>query len=163
MLQQGEAMQRTRTRDLLLWIAATDATFEPVELPGGPALQGKCIHCNAKQTITLEGRPISRSTVEHIVPQCHGGTDALDNLAIACSRCNGGKGVRHDSKPRSDPKLSAMIELLEGRRRARMRPPLEGLRLPPLRGQDGDPGREVDDREKEGGRGRRRGRGRGRR
>lgn len=126
-------MHRTRTQELLLWIAATDSTFERVELRDGPALMGKCIHCNAKHYLTLEGRPISRPTIEHIVPQCHGGTSELENLAIACGRCNGSKGIRHDNKPLDDPKLKAMIEMLQRRRRERMRSPLPDLALPPWR------------------------------
>ena len=126
-------MHRSRTQELLLWIAATDSSFELVELRDGPGLGGKCIHCNAKHYLTLGGQPISRPTIEHIVPQCHGGTEDLTNLAIACGRCNGGKGIRHDNKPLTDPKLQAMIELLQKRRAARMRPPLEGLSLPPWR------------------------------
>lgn len=30
--------------------------------------------------------------LEHVVPRQHGGPTALDNLALACSRCNAHKG-----------------------------------------------------------------------
>jgi HNH endonuclease len=30
--------------------------------------------------------------IEHIYPLAHGGTDALDNLALSCFGCNGPKG-----------------------------------------------------------------------
>jgi hypothetical protein len=32
--------------------------------------------------------------VEHIIPLCQGGTDAEDNLALACRSCNLRKGIR---------------------------------------------------------------------
>ena len=36
--------------------------------------------------------PLAVLHVEHIQPKKHGGTDALDNLALACIDCNLGKG-----------------------------------------------------------------------
>lgn len=122
-----------RTRRLLLWIAATDRTFEPaVTSDGRPVLSGKCIHCNARHTITEDGVPLTPATVEHIVPRAHGGTDALANLAIACARCNIGKGHRLDDRPWHDPTLQRVIATLQERKAARLRPPLPGLDLPPL-------------------------------
>lgn len=125
-------MHSRRNASLLLWIAATDSTFARVELRDGPALVGKCIHCGSKHTLSMDGTPRSSATLEHIVPRCHGGTNALDNVAIACSRCNSGKGVRHDNKARLDEKLQAVIAQLSERRRARWREPPAWLSLPPL-------------------------------
>ena len=33
-------------------------------------------------------------TVDHVVPRAHGGSDELENLVLACSRCNSRKGVK---------------------------------------------------------------------
>ena len=121
---------RAVTAARLLWIAATDNTFERVTVAGEDAISGKCIHCNRRLTLSPSGEPISRATIEHIVPRTHGGTDALDNLAIACARCNAGKGHRHDHKPWHDPKLQAVIETLTKRRAERWREPPEGWDLP---------------------------------
>jgi HNH endonuclease len=33
-------------------------------------------------------------TVDHVVPRCQAGSDSLDNLVVACRRCNGRKGGR---------------------------------------------------------------------
>lgn len=33
----------------------------------------------------------SQSTIEHILPSSKGGTNELENLVLACSRCNGTK------------------------------------------------------------------------
>lgn len=126
-------MNGRRSRALLLWIAATDATFDLVTLREGAALCGKCIHCGSRHTLRLDGTPVSDATIEHIVPRHHGGTDELTNLAIACARCNGEKGLRHDARPRLDAKLQALIAQLQGRRAERLRAPLPGLQLPALR------------------------------
>lgn len=107
----------------ILAIIATDRTFERVAYRGREVWSGKCIHCNTRLQVSLAGEPISRATVEHILPRHHGGTNDLENLALACARCNHGKGARHDRKPLTDPKLAAMIERLQERRRKRWRAP----------------------------------------
>lgn len=33
------------------------------------------------------------ATVDHVIPQAHGGTDELENLVLACGPCNVRKGV----------------------------------------------------------------------
>lgn len=121
-----------RTRKLLLWCAATDSTFALARLGDRSVLAGKCIHCNRKLAIDLDGRPLGHETLEHIVPRHHGGTHALANLAIACAACNQGKGVRHDPRRFDDEGLQRVIATLQQRRAARLRAPLEGLDLPPL-------------------------------
>lgn len=126
-------MNGRRSRALLLWIAATDKTFDRIDLPQGPALCGKCIHCGSRHTLLLDGTPVSDATIEHIVPRHHGGTDELTNLAIACVRCNGEKGIRHDARPQLDAKLQALIAKLQARRADRLRAPLPELQLPELR------------------------------
>jgi len=122
----------TRAQRLLLWCAATDATFKPSRVGGTPALVGKCIHCGRKLAIDLEGKPISDASLEHILPRNHGGTDALANLAIACTSCNAQKGYRHDCQKLEDAKLQAVIETLQARRAKRMRAPPQSLELPSL-------------------------------
>jgi len=121
-----------RTRRLLLWCAATDATFEIARMGDRTVLAGRCIHCKRKLAIDLDGNPLGQETVEHIIPRTHGGTDAIENLAIACSRCNQGKGARLDPRRWEDETLQRVIAGLQARRAERMRPPLEGLALPPL-------------------------------
>ncbi len=124
-------MRPLSTHQLLLWCAATDATFEPTLLGGEPALTGKCIHCRTRVSVSRRGKPLGGASLEHIVPRTHGGTDDLENLAIACTRCNAQKGTRLDARRADDPTLRAVIETLRARRHERLRPPLEGLALPP--------------------------------
>ncbi len=121
-----------RTQRLLLWCAATDSTFVFARAGDRTVLAGRCIHCKRKLAIDLDGNPLGQETVEHIIPRTHGGTDAIENLAIACSRCNQGKGARLDPRRWDDETLQRVITNLQARRAERMRPPLEGLALPPL-------------------------------
>ena len=122
---------RKRTHVLLLWCAATDSTFELKERNGRRSLEGRCIHCNSAIVVALDASPAS-ATLEHIVPRTHGGGNDLENLALACPRCNWGKGVRQDNKHWTDAKLQAVISMLQTRRAERWRDPPEGLSLPPL-------------------------------
>lgn len=117
---------RSNTQGTILAIVRTDSTFERVQLGGGEeAWLGKCIHCNAKLSVSLSGAPLSRATIEHILPRAHGGTDAPANLALACSRCNHQKGARLDNRRLDDPKLQEVIATLRARRQARWREPEE--------------------------------------
>lgn len=108
-------------RKLILDIVATDASFERTEMRGQQAWVGKCIHCQSHVVIALDGEPIQRATVEHILPRTHGGTDALENVALACSRCNSLKGMRLDVRRADDPKLQEVIARLRERRLRRWR------------------------------------------
>ena len=105
----------------VLEIIATDKTFECVEYAGRPAWAGKCIHCNRQVLVSEQGVLLGTATIEHIVPRTHGGTDEVENLAVACARCNREKGVRHDHRHRKDPKLAEIVERLQRRRRERWR------------------------------------------
>ena len=48
----------------------------------------RCEYCQLRQ----EDSPLAALHVEHIVPKTHGGTDDLENLALACIDCNLHKG-----------------------------------------------------------------------
>lgn len=110
-----------RKQRLLLQVAKSDRTFARTESRGEVILEGKCIHCQRKLALYPDGRPVGDATLEHIIPKNHGGTDDIENLAIACARCNSEKGLRHDHKPQGDPKLREMIAMLQARRRDRLR------------------------------------------
>lgn len=110
-------------RRAILGIVRTDATFERVALREGEAWVGKCIHCGSRLVIGLDGEPWGHATIEHILPRSHGGTDAPENLALACARCNHQKGVRHDAKRRRDAGLDELVRALTEKRRARWRAP----------------------------------------
>ncbi|MCA9557199.1 MAG: HNH endonuclease [Myxococcales bacterium] len=122
----------SQNRHRVLWCAATDRTFRRVTPPrGGACLVGKCIHCRSRLTVELDGSSGAEVTLEHIVPRTHGGTDDLDNLALACARCNAQKGYRLDHRRLDDPTLQQVIATLRDRRAERWRDPPPDWALPP--------------------------------
>ena len=110
-------------RRRILSIVLTDATFERATFREREVWVGRCIHCSAHLHIALDGEPISRATIEHILPRGHGGTEDPANLALACARCNHHKGRHHDVRARDDPRLQQLVEKLRQRRMARWRSP----------------------------------------
>ncbi len=108
---------------LLLAAAVTDRTFERVAIDGKVAWAGKCIHCNSKLLVADDGRSLGEATLEHIVPRTRGGTNEVENLAVACARCNREKGIRHDHK--RGERLEHVVAILQTRRRERWRDPEE--------------------------------------
>ena len=112
-------MSGAQRKLLILQIVATDRTYRPVE--GG--YQGNCIHCNTRLMITERGELVGKATVEHIVPRTHGGTDALENVALACRSCNNEKGRRHDLRGPGDPGYEKVVTFLLERKRKRYRAP----------------------------------------
>lgn len=106
---------------LLLAAAVTDRTFDKQLLDGQAVWVGKCIHCNTRLVVGDDGRARGQATLEHVWPQTQGGTDAVDNLAVACARCNREKGKRHDHK--RGERLDEVVALLRARRMERWRDP----------------------------------------
>lgn len=47
------------------------------------AIEGVCFYCGRDLTATGVF-----STLDHLVPRCRGGTDAIANLRLSCFRCN---------------------------------------------------------------------------
>jgi 5-methylcytosine-specific restriction endonuclease McrA len=61
----------------------------------------RCWFCGRDFSDTTEGPPYGSGTnimdiptVEHLIPQCHGGTSHLENLVTACKSCNTAKRYR---------------------------------------------------------------------
>ena len=112
----------SRKHLLMLAAAVTDSTFERMTLDDRPVWVGKCIHCNSKLVIADDGRPLGEASLEHVWPQTRGGTNDVDNLAIACARCNREKSP-HDSGKGDG--LDAMVAMLRARRAERWRDPAD--------------------------------------
>jgi 5-methylcytosine-specific restriction endonuclease McrA len=51
--------------------------------------ENTCEYCRLNQ----DDSPLAALHVEHIIPKSHGGTDDMDNLALACIDCNLHKGT----------------------------------------------------------------------
>jgi len=71
--------------------------------------QDFCEYCRIPQHLV----PFHTFHVEHIIARQHGGTDDLDNLCLACDRCNAYKGVNLSGV---DPQTGCVIDLYHPRR-----------------------------------------------
>ena len=69
----------------------------------------RCEYCQLRQ----EDSPLAVLHVEHVVPRIHGGSDDLDNLALACIDCNLHKGPNLTG---IDPTTRRVTELFHPRR-----------------------------------------------
>ena len=69
----------------------------------------RCEYCKLHQ----DDSPLAVLHVEHILPKFHGGSDQLDNLALACIDCNLHKGTNLTGL---DPQTNRVTELFHPRR-----------------------------------------------
>jgi hypothetical protein len=120
-----------RQAALILAIVRTDSTFERMDVRGESMWVGRCIHCNTRMAVSLRGD--TDATIEHIEPTTHGGTSEVNNVALACPRCNHRKGARLDNRRRDDPTLSQVIDMLKARRKERWREDSEVPQAPSAR------------------------------
>ena len=67
-----------------------------------------CEYCQLRQ----EDSPLAALHIEHITPRIHGGSDDIDNLALACIDCNLHKGTNLTG---IDPETSLITELFHPR------------------------------------------------
>ena len=110
----------SRKHLLMLAAAVTDNTFERRTLDDRAVWVGKCIHCNSKLVLADDGRPLGEASLEHVWPQTRGGGNDVENLAIACARCNREKSPHDSGKGEG---LDAMVAMLRARRAERWRDP----------------------------------------
>jgi 5-methylcytosine-specific restriction endonuclease McrA len=54
--------------------------------------QGRCHYCNCLLINLVYDNRDADATLDHIIPQCEGGKSTLDNLVVACFKCNRDKG-----------------------------------------------------------------------
>src|SRR6266550_6216951 len=71
----------------------------------------RCEYCELHQ----DDSPLAALHVEHIIPKVHGGSDNLDNLALACIDCNLHKGTNLAG---IDPETNEITQLFHPRRQA---------------------------------------------
>ena|SRR5258705_13369306 len=67
--------------------------------------QNACEYCHLHQ----DDSPLAALHVEHIIPKIHGGSDDVENLALACIDCNLHKGTNLTG---FDPETNVISELL---------------------------------------------------
>ena len=70
-----------------------------------------CEYCHLHQ----DDSPLAALHIEHIIPSIHGGSDDIDNLALACIDCNLHKGTNLTG---IDPQTNELTELFHPRRQA---------------------------------------------
>ncbi len=68
-----------------------------------------CEYCHLHQ----DDSPLAVLHIEHVIPKTHGGSDHLENLALACIDCNLHKGPNLTG---IDPEAGAVTELFHPRR-----------------------------------------------
>jgi 5-methylcytosine-specific restriction endonuclease McrA len=56
-----------------------------------PSRELRCEICGRKVSTLLPRDHPHRATIDHIYPRGQGGSNALDNLQVACRRCNQAK------------------------------------------------------------------------
>ena len=69
---------------------------------------GRCEYCRSPARYSL-----GPFTIDHIIPKARGGKTRLDDLAFACSRCNGHK---HAKIKATDPMTDKLVRLFNPRR-----------------------------------------------
>lgn len=71
----------------------------------------RCEYCHLSQ----DDSPLAALHIEHIIPRAHGGTDHLDNLALACIDCNLHKGPNLTGLDPPNPLGHSIVSSSEGR------------------------------------------------
>jgi len=69
----------------------------------------RCEYCGLHQ----DQSPLATLQIEHVNPRKHGGTDAVENLALACIDCNLSKSSNIAGR---DPQSSGIIAIFDPRR-----------------------------------------------
>lgn len=122
---------RTALRELLIAAVTTD---NQAELMDG-TWRTRCLHCRSALYISDEGVTGNGATLEHIIPRSWfekrasadligdlTGPNDVRNLALACPRCNQGKGLAHDKAGPSDARAREVVMALFDKRQARFVP-----------------------------------------
>lgn len=97
----------------------------------------RCLHCRGRLRVRADGEALGNATLEHVVPQAWFGKRAAAeltasvgenpndarNLALACAKCNHGKGMSHDAHGPNNERARAVVGKLLLNRLARWREP----------------------------------------
>ncbi len=117
----------------MLLAARTDA----LAVLDGDVWSTRCLHCRSALQLRSDGTPLGHATLEHVVPQAWFGrraaagltaqvgdrADDPRNLALACARCNHGKGKGPDARGPGDARAREVVAALLDARLARWRAP----------------------------------------
>lgn len=79
------------------------------------ARDGKvCHYCGRPLQDSISGYNEDGISLDHVVPQANGGPDSIDNLVLACRRCNSKKKDKHYQEFRLAIETDAVILFLMG-------------------------------------------------
>lgn len=122
---------RSTLRKLLVAAVQTDTVAELVD----GTWRTRCLHCRSALYVSDEGVTSNGATLEHIIPQSWfekraaadliedlTGPDDVRNLALACPRCNQGKGLNHDKAGPSNQRAREVVQALFAKRQERYNP-----------------------------------------
>src|SRR5262245_36934396 len=84
-------------------------TYIPVELRRRVEEQGRrrCAYCLTQESVTG-----TLMEVDHVIPEADGGPTTVDNLCLACTRCNEHKNARSTAV---DSETNAVVRLFHPR------------------------------------------------
>lgn len=98
-----------------------------------------CLHCQSRVSVAPDGTPLGAATLEHIVPRSWFGRaaaraltlrvahpDDVQNIAVACARCNQQKGRTHDAHGPASERARTVVGQLLDRRAQRYRAASQG-------------------------------------
>jgi hypothetical protein len=83
---------------------APDSPRHPLYPQVADRAQHRCEYCLAPEEFSNK-----EFQVEHITPRARGGPDALDNLALACARCNLSKAAAQAAQVWADGETVALF------------------------------------------------------
>lgn len=120
-----------KARALLLSAVQTDTVAELIE----GTWRTRCLHCRSALYVSANGVAINGATLEHVIPRSWfekraaadvieglSGPNDVRNLALACPRCNQGKGHGHDKAGPSDARAREVVQALFAKRLERYVP-----------------------------------------
>lgn len=118
--QQAKRLRGKHRTGAILGVVQTDNTFVHHVSMMGSWWVGRCLHCNSAIVVEDDGQ--TNATVEHIIPITAGGSVCdLQNLALACERCNNQKGIEHDRHVGKGGRADEVVEALKAKRMLRWR------------------------------------------
>lgn len=125
---QTRPRNRSTLRELLLAAVTTDNQAELID----GTWRTRCLHCRSALYVSDEGVTSNGATLEHILPRSWfekrasanligdlTGPNDVRNLALACPRCNQGKGLAHDKAGPNDQRAREVVMALFDKRQAR--------------------------------------------
>lgn len=92
----------------MLWLLLKVPISESIKQAVRERATYSCEYCHSPERISA-----NRFTIDHVIPKSLGGSDKIDNLALACRRCN---ERRYNFIEGIDPKTQSMVPIFNPRK-----------------------------------------------